>query len=67
MEETIVSAPTIAWLAFAIGAVIVWLWTRLDRKSSDNYAIPLASGFIAGESLLAAGIAILGTLLALSL
>lgn len=53
--------------AFAIGAVIVWLWTRLDRKSSDNYAIPLASGFIAGESLLAAGIAILGTLLAVSL
>jgi len=52
--------------AFAIGAVIVWIWTRINRKSSDNYAIPLASGFIAGESLLAAGVAILGTLIALA-
>jgi uncharacterized oligopeptide transporter (OPT) family protein len=51
--------------AFAIGAVIVWIWTRVNRKSSDSYAVPLASGFIAGESLLAAGIAILGTQIAL--
>ncbi|MBL9205353.1 MAG: OPT/YSL family transporter [Opitutaceae bacterium] len=52
--------------AFAIGAVIVWIWTRIHKKSSDSYSIPLASGFIAGESLLAAGIAILGTLIALT-
>jgi OPT family oligopeptide transporter len=51
--------------AFAIGAAVVWLWVRWNRKSADNYAVPLASGFIAGESLVAAGIAILGTLLAL--
>jgi OPT family oligopeptide transporter len=49
--------------AFAIGALIVWVWTRLHQKSADAYAIPAASGLIAGESIAAAGIAILATLL----
>jgi uncharacterized oligopeptide transporter (OPT) family protein len=49
-------------LAFAIGAVIVEVWTRWNRKASDTYSVPIASGLVAGESLVAALIAIACTL-----
>jgi uncharacterized oligopeptide transporter (OPT) family protein len=45
-------------LSFAIGAVLVAVWTKLNKKNSDLYSIPIASGMIAGESLVAALIAI---------
>jgi len=45
-------------LSFALGAMAVWFWSRLKRRSAETYAIPVASGFIAGESLIAAAIAI---------
>jgi uncharacterized oligopeptide transporter (OPT) family protein len=49
-------------LSFAIGALVVWGWTKLSAKHSDTYAIPVASGFVAGESLVAAFVAIACTL-----
>lgn len=49
-------------LAFALGAGLVWLWTRLRPRQADTFAVPVASGFIAGESLAAAAIAIACTL-----
>jgi uncharacterized oligopeptide transporter (OPT) family protein len=52
-------------LSFAIGAVIVLVWQKLDRKNSDNYNIPIASGLVAGESLVAALIAIACTVVGL--
>ena len=48
-------------LAFAIGAVIMEVWTRYRRTPAETYGIPIASGFVAGESLVAAIIAILCT------
>ena len=48
--------------AFAIGAGITAVWTRLHRKSADTFNIPVASGLVAGESLIAAIIAILCTI-----
>ena len=48
-------------LAFAIGASLTALWTWGHRKSADDYNVPIASGFVAGESLVAAIIAILCT------
>ncbi len=45
-------------LSLALGAMIVCLWARLKRQRADAFAIPVASGFIAGESLIAAFIAI---------
>jgi uncharacterized oligopeptide transporter (OPT) family protein len=48
-------------LAFAIGAVLTWAWTRWQAKSADAYNVPIASGLVAGESLVAAIIAILCT------
>ena len=49
--------------AFAIGSGITWIWTRLHRKSADTFNIPVASGLVAGESLVAAIIAILCTII----
>jgi uncharacterized oligopeptide transporter (OPT) family protein len=48
-------------LGFAIGAVIAWAWTKAHKKSADKYVVPVASGVIAGEALMAAVIAISAT------
>jgi uncharacterized oligopeptide transporter (OPT) family protein len=45
-------------LSFAIGAVIVVVWNKISQKNADRYYIPIASGLVAGESLVAALIAI---------
>ena len=47
--------------SFAIGAVVVWLWNKLHQKNADSYAVPVASGLIAGESLVKALIAMAAT------
>lgn len=49
-------------LSFLIGAVVVAVWQKVNRKRSESYAIPIASGLVAGESLVAAFIAIACTL-----
>lgn len=48
-------------LAFTIGAVIAWIWSMIEKKTFTTYCIPLASGLVAGESLIAAFIAMLAT------
>jgi hypothetical protein len=52
-------------LSFAIGAVIVAIWEKLRKRQSDIYAVPIASGFVAGESMIAALIAIACTVIGL--
>ena len=52
-------------LSFAIGAVLVAVWNKLNKKGSDLYYVPVASGLIAGESLIAAIIAIACTVVGL--
>ena len=52
-------------LSFAIGAVIVFAWQKFNRKKSDTFAVPIASGLVAGESLVAAFIAIACTVIGL--
>jgi uncharacterized oligopeptide transporter (OPT) family protein len=49
--------------AFFIGALVVVIWRRISARGSDDYAIPMASGLIAGESMAAAGVAIVATLI----
>jgi OPT family oligopeptide transporter len=49
-------------LSFAIGGVVVWLWTKFNQRNESKYSVPVASGFIAGESIIAALIAISCTL-----
>ena len=48
-------------LSFTIGAIISWIWGRLHKPSNQTFNVPLASGLVAGESLIAAAIAMLAT------
>lgn len=52
-------------LSFAIGALVVLIWTKIRARNADQFSVPVASGFIAGESLIAAFIAIACTLVGL--
>jgi uncharacterized oligopeptide transporter (OPT) family protein len=49
-------------VSFLIGALIALVWEKWNKKSCDTYNIPIASGLVAGESLVAAFIAIACTL-----
>jgi putative OPT family oligopeptide transporter len=45
-----------------VGGLVAWLWVRRDKRSADIYMLPLASGLIAGEAMVAVFAAIyLGT------
>lgn len=49
-------------LSFLLGALIMEGWRWWNRRNAESYAIPVASGFVAGESLVAAFLAIACTL-----
>jgi uncharacterized oligopeptide transporter (OPT) family protein len=44
-----------AWnsISMFVGALLAWIVFRADRERADRYSLALASGFIAGESLIA--------------
>jgi uncharacterized oligopeptide transporter (OPT) family protein len=46
-------------LAFLLGAVIAYVWGRISKKSAELFVIPVASGAVAGESLMCAAIAMI--------
>jgi len=46
-------------LSFALGALIALVWTKVRRNNAESFNIPVASGLVAGESLVAAVIGIL--------
>ncbi|MCM2333621.1 MAG: OPT/YSL family transporter [Anaeromyxobacteraceae bacterium] len=46
-------------LAMFLGALGAWAWRRWARASADRYVTPVASGLIAGESLMGVAIALL--------
>jgi uncharacterized oligopeptide transporter (OPT) family protein len=52
-------------LSFALGATLVAIWMKLNKLNSERYCVPIASGLIAGESLVAALIAIACTIVGL--
>jgi uncharacterized oligopeptide transporter (OPT) family protein len=47
--------------SFFVGAVIAMVWGKASKRTCDQYNVPIASGLIAGESLMAAGLAIAAT------
>jgi OPT family oligopeptide transporter len=53
-------------LSFAMGAIIGWLWRKLHQRSEKIYMLPVASGLIAGESILKALLAMLATAIGLA-
>jgi uncharacterized oligopeptide transporter (OPT) family protein len=50
-----------AWnsISMFLGALLAWLFLRADKERADRYSLALASGFIAGESLIAVIVAAL--------
>ncbi len=48
-------------LSFALGAVIAAVWQSISKRTAEERNVPLASGFIAGESLVSAFFAIGGS------
>ena len=50
-------------LAFSIGALISWIWSKVSKKGWEVFNIPLASGLVAGESLIKAIIAMTATVI----
>jgi len=48
-------------LGFVIGALIAFFWSRAHKGSHGKYYIPIASGLVAGESLIKAILAMLAT------
>lgn len=53
-------------LSFAIGGVIAWIWAKISPRSSEEFNTPVASGFIAGEGLIKALIAMSATVVGMS-
>ncbi len=51
--------------SFFIGALVAYVWTRINKANGERYIVPLASGAVAGESLLAAGDAMTHTIIGL--
>jgi putative OPT family oligopeptide transporter len=45
--------PFIVIAAMCLGGILGTIWDRADKKSSDTYKIPFASGLIAGEAMVA--------------
>ncbi len=42
-----------------LGALIAYIWTKYRAGHAERYVIPVASGIIAGESLLGVAVALL--------
>jgi uncharacterized oligopeptide transporter (OPT) family protein len=45
--------PFLVVFTMFLGGAVGWIWTKIDRRSADIYLVPLGSGFIAGEALIA--------------
>lgn len=45
--------------SFFVGAVIAFIWSKINKRTADLFVIPVASGAVAGESLICALIAML--------
>ncbi|MBU6412498.1 MAG: OPT/YSL family transporter [Planctomycetes bacterium] len=63
------SAMGLAWVmpfqnsfSFLVGACIALLWMQISRRSQEKFNVPVASGLVAGESLMSAGLAISATI-----
>ncbi len=52
-------------LSFALGAVFSWAWLKMHKKSAETFNVPVASGLIAGESLMKALVAMSATAIGL--
>lgn len=54
--------PALAVAPMVLGGVVQWIWAKTHKRSEDVYNIPLSSGFIVGEALVALFLAIVAML-----
>jgi uncharacterized oligopeptide transporter (OPT) family protein len=52
--------------SFFVGALLAFIWSKVDKRSADLFTIPVASGAVAGESLICALLAMYNAALAVS-
>jgi OPT family oligopeptide transporter len=52
-------------LSFFIGALLAFVWTKVKPRQAELYTIPIASGAVAGESLVSALIAMFNAAMAI--
>ena len=45
--------PFLVVFTMFLGGVVGTIWEKINKKSADVYMVPLGSGFIAGEALVA--------------
>ncbi len=45
--------PFLVVFTMFLGGLVGYIWEKINRKSADTYMIPLGSGFIAGEAMVA--------------
>jgi putative OPT family oligopeptide transporter len=45
--------PGVVVFTMVLGGILMSIWNRTDKKSADKLAMPLASGLIAGEAVMA--------------
>lgn len=45
--------PASVIVTMFLGGVVDWLWRKTGRRSAKDYLVPVASGFIAGEAIIA--------------
>lgn len=45
--------PFLVVFTMFLGGLAGWIWEKVNKKSADTYMIPLGSGFIAGEAMVA--------------
>ncbi len=57
--------PFSVTLSIALGAVLAAVWRRAGAAAEEQFRVPVASGLIAGDSLVHAGLAMLATALGL--
>ncbi len=49
-------------LSMLVGAIIAALWTKYDEKNAEDYIVPIASGVIAGVSIIGVIVAVLNNI-----
>jgi uncharacterized oligopeptide transporter (OPT) family protein len=49
-------------LSMLLGALLAWMWARQRRQHAERFTVPVASGVIAGESIVGVIIALLNNL-----
>jgi uncharacterized oligopeptide transporter (OPT) family protein len=54
--------PASVLMTFILGGIGQFVWARVSPETEKNYRIPLASGLIAGEAIIAVVLAIMAAL-----